>query len=311
MKKNMFAFIMLSSFALSASNAMAASKPLDQMVAVVNDDLITRSELDQAITAAKMQITRQTEQLINKKLQLQAAAQSGIVISDQDVDNAIHTIASQNNVSVDVLYEHVAQQGLTPALYKTEIHDQIVLQKLQQHEVAGKVTITQDEVTNYMKSLKPTAVSQAVAYEYRLQDILVPTSDTPSKQQLNDAKVRATAIKEELEKGVVIEKLPELSGSNAAQTEDIGWRKIEEVPSQFVKHVTNMKKNSVAGPIEAPNGMHVIVMKDMHQLETTASNANVVDRKSVEAMLLQQKFDKAVQSWVSRLRSQAFISASV
>ncbi len=125
------------------------------------------------------------QQLINKKLQLQTANQAGLTISDAEVDDAIKRIAAQNNVSVEELYKHIEQTGMTAANYRNEIHDQVLMQRLQQHEVAGKVTVTQEEITAFMKAnpAKDSGIS-----EYRLQDILIPLSDSPSAAELAAAK---------------------------------------------------------------------------------------------------------------------------
>lgn len=304
--------------------AKTSGQPLDQMVAIVNEDLITRSELDHAMTAARLQISQQPaatsvsdkslekqvlDQLINKKLQLQAAEAAGIQVSDDDVKEAIQKIASQNNVSVDELMVHVEGEGMSAANYKHEIHDQMVMQKLQQREVAGKISVTPEEVTAFMKA-NSTQKSTA-NNEYRLQDILVPLSDTPSAAEIAAAKERANTLMQKLKSGTSFTALAqaESKGANALQGGDMGWRKLPEIPTAFMEHVPGMKKNGLAGPIQTGNGFHILLLTDVRQLDS--GNQMMADRKSVEMMLMQQKFEQAVQSWVSKLRSTAFISATV
>jgi peptidyl-prolyl cis-trans isomerase SurA len=323
MKKILITLTVVSNLFLGAGFVHAATQSIDQMVAIVNDDLITRSELNREIQAAKLLISQQGKdgsisnkslekqvlnQLINKKIQLQLAEQAGINIGNEDVDKAIQNIAAQNNVSVPELYSHIEQEGLSAANYRREIHDQIVLQKLQQHEVAGKITITPEEVTAFMKS---DSFKQSGANEYRLQDILVPTSDEPSTQEIAAARTRAETILKQLQNGVSFSKLAqaESQGVNALQGGDLGWRKLPEIPTAFAQTIVSMKKNSLAGPIQTPNGFHILLLTDLRKLGS--ENKSLSDRKSVEAMLLQQKFEVAVQNWVSKLRSTAFISASV
>ncbi len=152
---------------LGVCYASPHEQSLDQMVAVVNDDLITRSELSKAVQVAKAQMAQSQngisppdktiekqvlDQLINKKLQLQVVEAAGIKIPDAEVDKAITNIATQNNVSVEQLYEHVKQTGQTPASYRSDIREQIAMQRLQQHEVSKQVTITPDEGTAFRPS---------------------------------------------------------------------------------------------------------------------------------------------------------------
>tara|TARA_R110000868_G_scaffold90546_4_gene251232 strand:+ start:954 stop:1925 length:972 start_codon:yes stop_codon:yes gene_type:complete len=323
MKYIILVFTLLGNLFFCAPFAQAADQSLDQMVAIVNDDLITRSELKREMQATKMQMAQQgnrgsisdkslekqvLDQLINKKLQLQMAEQAGISISDQDVETAIKTIAGQNNVSVDELYSHIKQEGLSKETYRHNIHDQIVMQKLQQHEVAGKITISPEEVTDFMKS---QAFQENGTNEYRLQDILVPTSDTPSSNEVMAAKARAETIMQKLKNGTSFKSLAqaESHGAQALEGGDLGWRKLPEIPSAFTDHIAKMKKLSFAGPIQTPNGFHILRLTDVRKLDS--DNKTLSDRKTVEAMLLQQKFDQAIQTWVSKLRSTAFITASV
>lgn len=319
MKKLLGISFLLLNACIATGFAKSSEQALDQMVAVVNEDLITRSELDSAMTAAKAQLAQGNglsdqalekqvlQQLINKKLQLQVASQAGIKVTNDELNGAIERIASQNNVSVDQLYDHIKQTGLTPESYRREIRDQIAMQRLQQHEVGGKVTVTPEEVTSFMKS---SNFQQNASNEYRLQDILIPTSDTPSPAEIASAKTRADLLVQKLHNGASFDTLAktESRGENALQGGDLGWRKLPEIPSAFADYIASMKKHEIAGPIQTPNGFHILFMADLRKLDD--GNKTLADRKTVEAMLLQQKFESAVQNYVSKLRSQAFIMAS-
>jgi peptidyl-prolyl cis-trans isomerase SurA len=320
--KNKIIFLCLFASLLSpACFAATSSQSLDQMVAVVNDELITRSELNHAMAAAKAQLAQEgggapsekvlekqvLDQLINKKLQLQTAEQAGIKIPDSEVDEAIGRIAGQNNVSVNELYERVQQEGMTTDNYRHEIREQIKLHKLQQHEVAGKVTITPEEVTAFMKSNSFQSNSSS---EYRLRDILIPTSDMPTPAEIAAAKSRAESIMQKLQNGADFSTVAkaESRGATALQGGDLGWRKLPEIPSAFTDAIAGMKKKDLAGPIQTPNGFHILMMTDLRKLDS--GNKVMADRKTVESMLLQQKFEVAVQNWVARLRSTAFITTA-
>ena len=94
--------------------------------------------------------------------------------------------------------------------------------------------------------------------------------------------------------------------SNALQGGDLGWRKLAEVPNAFASKVIGMNKNDVVGPIQTPNGFHLVKLADVRSAGGAAPA--LPDRKTAENMLLQQKFEQAVQNWVMKLRSQAFIT---
>lgn len=314
--------IIIVTLLLSSLSTLAYAKPgeesLDQMVAVVNEELITRTELDNAVKTAKAQNSpelsrgsevtlekRVLEQLINRKLQLQLAEQAGVKISNDEVEQAITRIAGQNNISVDQLYSHLKQSGMTEEAYRTEIREQIIMQKLQQHEIAGKVNVSPEEVTAFMQS---ASFKDNGANEYRIRDILIPTSDSPSKTELTEAKIRAADIMRKLRNGSNFDEVAKLEnqGKNSLQGGDLGWRRLAEIPTAFAEYVTGMKKEEVAGPIQTGNGLHILIMTDVKKLD----NPQRPDRKTVENMLFQQKFETALQTWMSKLRSQAFIVAS-
>jgi peptidyl-prolyl cis-trans isomerase SurA len=318
MRNKLFYLLSLSS-ALFCSNLYAANaQALDQMVAVVNDDVITTSELNQAVGIIKAQIATQNvgapsdkvlkkqvlDQLIDKKLQMQLAKQAGIDITDEDVNKAVMLIAKQNNISVDTLYEKLKQEGMSTKDYRAELHDQLIVQKLQQQEVASKITISPQEVTTFLNSHAWQANN---AHEYRIEDILVPVTDSPTPDDLAAAKKRALTILSKLKSGSAFESIAQSeSGSkNALQGGDLGWRQLPEIPSAFTAEVSHMRKNDVAGPIQTPNGFHLIKLVDTRSI---SSEKKTLDRKAVENLLLQQKFEEAMVNWSSRLRSQAFIN---
>lgn len=312
--------LLLLSFICISHPLFAASNPqsLDKMIAVVNDDVITTSELNQAMQIAKSQLSSQNvsmppdhifkkqvlDQLINKKVQLQMAKQSGIDISDTELDHAIKQIATQNSMSVDTLYKQINQEGLSTHDYRAEMHDQLLIQKLQQSEIASKITISPQEVNTFMNS---QVWHNNSAKEYRIEDILIPVSDTPSPDDLAKAKNIATNLVSKLKQGGDFHKIAQTESGqkNALQGGDLGWRNLPEIPSAFTEEVSHMNKSDVAGPIQTPNGFHIIRLADVRAKD---GGKQKLDRKAVENLLLQQKFEEAMQGWVSKLRSQAFIN---
>jgi peptidyl-prolyl cis-trans isomerase SurA len=97
----------------------------------------------------------------------------------------------------------------------------------------------------------------------------------------------------------------ESSASTTIKGGDLGWRKLPEIPSAFAEQVAHMQAKEVAGPIQTSNGFHIIRLAAVRAL---ASKEGAPSRKQIENLLLQQKFEQAIQNWVSKLRSQAFIN---
>lgn len=315
--RNKLIYLLSLSSALLCTHSFAAQS-LDTMVAVVNDDVITTSELNEAVGIMKSQIASQNisapadsvlkkqvlDQLINKKLQLQLAKQAGVDITDAEMNKAVGMIAKQNNISVDTLYEKLKQEGMSTTEYRSELHDQLLVQKLQQQEVASKITISPQEVATFMNS---HAWQTNSSHEYRIEDILIPVADSPTPDDLSAAKKRAVALLAKLKSGTDFHSVAqsESGNKNALQGGDLGWRQLPEIPTAFTTEVSHMRKDEVAGPIQTPNGFHLIKLADIRSL---SNDKQVLNRKAVENQLLQQKFEEAMVSWVSKLRSQAFVN---
>jgi peptidyl-prolyl cis-trans isomerase SurA len=305
-----FLFLLGNCFFFSLCDVSYAAKTneqLDQIVAIVNDDVVTRSELTHSLALIKLQMTEShmalpasailrqqvLDQLINKKLQLQIAQQAGIKMTDKDVDQFIQRIADQNQVSTQTLYARLTQEGMSVSDYRKEMREQLILQKLQQQEVISHVTVSPDEITAYMHS-DMWHNTNTNANEYRIDDILIALPDTPSSQQIADAKQKAQQMMAELQQGKKI--------TQPVQETDLGWRKLAEIPNEYADQVINMKAKQIVGPIQTANGFHILKLTDLR------SNNNLeADRKQVESVLLQRKFEEAIKTWISKLRAQAFI----
>jgi peptidyl-prolyl cis-trans isomerase SurA len=320
MKKNLLVLlsILLSCFSISI---IAAAKPIDHIdhiAAVVNDDVITQSELQQALVRAKTQISQAhlsepdqsvlhkqvLDKLINQTLQLQLAKTAGIEINDEELEKIITHIAAQNHVTVNELYQRINADGVSREAYREEIQHQVTIQKLQQQEVASKLVIPPDEVNAFIKSrIWQTNTDK----EYHLEDILIPLTDNPSSQAITKAKEKAYHILTQIEQGKNFHQLAQSESGNAEALAggDLGWRKLPEIPTAFTEQVTHMKAKEISGPIQTPNGFHIIRLANVRHL---SSHQTPPAHKQIEELLLQQKLEESVQNWLAKLRAQAFIS---
>ena len=320
--KKIIACCCLSILSLMASiaHAKANEESLDQIVAVVNDDVVTTSELNHSLASVKLQIAQEhvsepseavlkkqvLDQLINKKLQLQMAKQAGIQVTEDDLDKTITRIASQNHISSAELYQHLNSEGMSTADYRNEMRDQLTLTKLQQQEVVSRITVTPQEIDRFISS-HPWKNNGSGDKEYRLDDILIPLSDAPSPTEIQAAEVRANMVFAKLKQGQDFKSIAQAESgeSHALEGGDLGWRKLAEIPSAFADKVSGMKAKQIAGPIQTPNGFHIIRLAE----ERSAGNEQgPPSRKEIENLLLQRKFEEAVQNWVTKLRKQAYIS---
>lgn len=313
-------FFGFSAFAQSGTGK-PEEQPLDDIVAIVNDQVVTRTELNQAIAATKMQIAQSKrnspsdellikqvlDQLINKKLQLDVAKQSGLETTNAELDSTIARIAKDNNVSVKTLYSRINYEGLSTESYRNEIRDQLTLQKLQRKEILPRVNLTPKEVDSFLQA---HSLKDSGSKEYWLEDILVPLPEAPTSQELTEARQHATSIITKLQDGKNFHQIAreESTDKHALQGGDLGWRSLAEIPSAFTSEIIKLKAKEIAGPIRTSNGLHVIRLAG---LRSTANKGQSLDRKQVEQQLFQSKFEEEAQNWMSKLRSQAFIMTNL
>lgn len=301
-------------------SAIAANKAqhLDRIVAVVNDVVITQSELNDRITTIKTQMQANNvplpandvihkqvlDQIINKKVQLQYAEQAGIAITEEDVTKAIQGIAKSHNLPVDVLYQKVAEQGLTREAYQKDIREDLILQHIQQQNVASKVKITPQEVEAFMRSQAWQAFNTK---EYHLEDILITLPETPSPKDIAEAKKKAETTLAKIKGGMSFEEAAATDSGqeNALQGGDLGWRKLPEIPAIFANELVKMKANDLLGPIRAPNGFHIVKLTGVRSIGKQPNPSQM--RAQVQQLIFQRKFEENLQQWITRIRSGAFV----
>jgi peptidyl-prolyl cis-trans isomerase SurA len=304
-------------FFLLCSLSSRADAPLDRIVAVVNDSVITQSQLDKQIDLTKMQLqqtnaplppaselrSKVLQNLIDEQLQLQMAQKAGIKVSDDDLNQAIAHIAQQNGISVDDLKSKLAAQGMNYDQYQQQIRKQMLLNQIQQQMVASKVSVSQQEISDVTPILAKQPAADA---SYHLLDMYVPLSDHPTTQQVNDAQQRAQGLITKLRAGADFQQVVSASttSSTPLQGGDLGWHTINEMPDAFVGLVKNMQVGDVGGPIRAANGFHIIKLAEVHGNSQTSHNLVQTHVRHILIKPTPLANDTQVKDRLTRLRAQ-------
>ena len=307
-------------FSLPVAHAAKSTLPLDRIIAIVNDTVVTQSEFDHALQTAQNQIMsthtpppqntilhkQVLDQLINRKLELQLAEQSGIHVTEEELTKVITGIASNNQISIDELYKKITSEGLSKEEYRKEIRDELIIQHIQQQEVGSKVTLNHEEVDTFMRTKAwRTASDNSDTKEYHVEDILLSVPEMVSPKSLNVLQKRAEALTSQLRHNLDVKAL---ATQQDVANNDLGWRKLSEMPSAFASHLSGMKKNEVAGPIQTANGFHVLILTEVRNSAAPAAETQMPSAKQAEQMLYQHKMALALQSWVAKLRAEAFVN---
>jgi peptidyl-prolyl cis-trans isomerase SurA len=255
--------------------AAAANQPLDRIVAVVNDDVILQSELNDAVLSVQQQYAGHTEQLppmnvlqqqvLNRlvlmRLQIQKAQDQGIHVSDADVDQAIQGVAQQNKLSPEQLRAEVERSGASFASFREQLADQITVQRLHQSVVQDSVSVTDSEIDNLLSS--PTYKAGEVHLAHI--QISIPGGADAAAIQAAAAKAEQTlaAIKGGMDFNAAAIRYSD--APDALEGGDLGWRRLDEIPPAFADTIASMKPGDVSPALRGPTGFHILKLVDQRQ----------------------------------------------
>ena len=295
------------------------AQPLDKVVAIVNDNVITASELAaqmdilrQQLLAKNMQLPPDTvlrkqvlQHLIDVDLQLQVAKNNNITIDSSELDESIAKIAADNKLSLTELREELAKQGLSWDSYRENIRKEMLISRIQQRSVGKDVVVSAQQVDDYLKTSHQSEKTQQL---FHVQNIVIPLSDEPTTDQLNKARKKALTLLGKIKHGADFNQLAiaESSGEYALEGGDLGDRHLAELPDVFANEVIGMKVGEVAGPIRTGNGFQLIKLVSVNE----NSLHHEVTKTHVRHILLKQdanmttaEADKKINNLYQQLKS--------
>ncbi|MGC1855087.1 MAG: peptidylprolyl isomerase [Candidatus Aquirickettsiella sp.] len=273
--KKIFPFIILFASLISAK-PLYAIETLDRIVAVVNNGVITQQQLSEQIEMTRQQWLSENKsipdtatfrkqvlnQMIDNELQLQLAASTGLKINETALDKTIMNIAQRNGFTLEQLREKLQQENIPYAKYRQQIRQQLIINRLQQDQVAAKITVT-DQETKDMLAYMPKSASQKTAYH--VEDLLIPFPNNPSAIDISRTKEIALSLLQKTKSGTSFQEIIEKTKqSNPSLTGgDLGWRPLNDLPDIFQTPAQKLKPGEVTGPIQAENGFHLIRLLEL------------------------------------------------
>jgi peptidyl-prolyl cis-trans isomerase SurA len=272
----------------------AGSTALDSIVAVVEDDVVLRSELDAELRKLARQLQAQgsqvpprpqlerqvLERLILVKLQLAAAQQLGITVTDDDVDQALENVAKANNISVAQLRQALSQGGVSYDAYREDVRRQILQGRLRQREVVEKIRVTDQEAEAFM-ARNPKFSEGGARTAYNLLHILAATPEGATAEQIAAARAKAERLVARLRAGANFREVAraESDARQALDGGDLGWLEAAQVPSAFIDQVERMRRGDISDPIRNAYGFNIVKLEDYR---TAGGGAGAGDRKIVQ-----------------------------
>lgn len=255
-------------------NSVSAQQ-LDRIVAVVNGDAISKTELDNYTKLVISDMKQNTgaslpskevlqQQILNRmvldKIQLQMAQQYGIEVDSMTVSQAIQELARQQGESVENFRKTIESKGLNYSDYRELIKTEMIIQNLQNKEVNQNVSVSKADIENFLNS--PAGQDNSGA-EYKLAHILLPVPESPTPEALRKSEVQANAVVAKLKAGADFNNvaISTSAGQQALKGGDLGWRSAGEIPTLFVSHTPAMNVGDIVGPIRSSSGFHIIKLQ--------------------------------------------------
>ncbi len=270
-KKVVWGVLLGLSVLIQAQAKLAVENPLDRIVAVVNNEVITALELEQEMADIKKQLQAQNtrlpadsilqkqllDRMILRRIELQMAKRGSIRVDDDTLNRTLENIAAQNRLSLPQFRNALKNEGIDYNTFRERMRDEITVSRLQKRLVANRIVVTQQEIDNFIANQKLRGGENK---EYHLGHILIAVPEAASAQQIQAARAKAQKLVRELRAGADFAKTAVASsdGQQALEGGDLGWRNANALPSLFADWVVQQEENDVSDALRSPSGFHII-----------------------------------------------------
>lgn len=275
----LLAFTLLLGLAPGALSQALQTTPIDSIVAVVEEDVILRSELDQAVRNIKERFSSRTDQLppdavlekqvlerlVMMRLQLQRAEGMGLRIADIELDQTIARIAQQQNLTMEQLRQQVSGSSGGFEDFRQQIRDEMIVARLQQNFVQSRVSVSETEIDNALASRGADQPQVHLGY------ILVALPDGATPEQIETAKTKIDGVRDLITRGEMDFAAAAMRYSDhqtALEGGDMGWRSMDEIPPLFADALPSLAQGGVSEPLRGPSGFSLIRVIETRDRET-------------------------------------------
>ena len=269
---------------------------MDRVAAIVNENVVTTSELDEQVAMITERLQQQRtalpdaevlrkqvlDRLVVQEVQMQRANRVGIKISDEQLNAALADVAQRNNIRLADLPRALASQGVDYASYRDNMRKEITLTSLRQRDVIGKINVTPRELEQFIERQKRMP---SETMEYNVSHILIAVPQEASQTQVDELSKRAQDI---YVRSTGTEDFGRLAvaysnSQTALESGSLGWRKGPELPTFFAEEIVKLKAGGISKPIRTPSGFHLIKLNETRDI--SGSN-KVVEQNHARHILI-------------------------
>jgi peptidyl-prolyl cis-trans isomerase SurA len=286
---------------------------LDKIVAVVNSEVITWSELYKAMEfEASPQVKAMSERerhkifeqneksflenLIDMKLLLQEAKKDGIGASDDEINKTMQSIREKYGMTEAAMDEAISKEGFSIAEYKKKLADQIIINRLIDREVRSKVVVTDDELNAYVSKNPALAETEE---GYRIGLIVIKKTDDPRQ-----AEEKAREIYNKISAGESFASAARTFSEDASAKAggELGFISKKDLSREFLDVLSKLKPGSVSEPFGTASGMNIVKLESEKMFKSQDEL-----KQAMRDKLYSAKFDRDYKAWVKGLRQRAYV----
>ena len=311
------AFICVLMIAASCGVSSAAIL-LDKVIAVVNQEVITWSDLYKAMEfeasdkikgikeEEKRKIFKENEGaflevLIDMKLQIQAAKQKGIDAASEEIAEAINDIKKKYSMDDQTLITSLKKEGFTLDEYKKKLAEQIILSRVVSQEVRNKIVFSDAEIAKYIEKSKDTLITDDA---YRIRQIFFRKPESPGDNDRKIMEQKAETVYQQIKAGENFASLAQKYSEDPSGKAggDLGFIKKGQMAKEFTDVLSQMKAGDISQPFWTDMGLHIIKLEEKIEKQSEAAI-----KESAKNKLIEQRFSEKYKHWLRELRETAYI----
>jgi len=308
MKKYVFSILTTTGLILMSTlpGAASGSVVVDRVVAVVNDEIITLSDLQREEALKKREAVHDDrlvlEDMIDRKLQMAAAKRTGVDVTDKELADAVADITKRNGMDMAQFGVALAKEGLTLEQYKAELREQITLSRLFNKYVRSGVNVDEAEARVFYQNNQKT---YSLPEEIRVRQIFLALPDKATPAQAAEIREKALSVYARVRKGEdFIRLVREVSqGTMASQDGDLGFIRRQDALPEIEEAARTLKPGDSSSPFLCAGGYHII------RLEEVRTPVRPFEKVKDEIMktLFEQKTENTYRGWLQTLRGDSHI----
>jgi peptidyl-prolyl cis-trans isomerase SurA len=304
---------------MGVAPSVCTAELIDRIAAVVNDDIILLSELDQAMAPVRMQLEKAgypdverniilenqkqiaLKGLIDQKLTDQQIKRYGISVSDEQVDKSIERIKAVNNMTDADLERVLKMEGLSYDAYRKQIRTQMLQSRLINIEVKSKIVVTDQDIKAYYDGNHAQYAGQT---KYHLRQLLLRI-DSPLDAERERVRRQMAAIEEQLKKGASFVELAKThsQAATAADGGDLGFFEARLLAAPIREALSGLKAGQFTSIVETDQGYQIFYVDEISSTGRSLEQAS----REIEDKLVAEAREKKFQAWLEELRQRAHI----